>query len=124
VTAPARKLKYALTGHCSGNKSDRPKPANWKAVFATIGSASMNRRDTTDVVIGSSMPSGTVKWFDSVKRYGFIQPDDGSADVFVHISAVEEAGLGALTEGQKIKFELVPGRQGKMSAGQLERADD
>ena len=70
------------------------------------------------------MPNGTVKWFDSVKRFGFIQPEDGSADVFVHISAIEEAGIGALTEGQKIRFELVPGRQGKMSASELQRIDD
>ena len=52
------------------------------------------------------MPTGTVKWFNSQKGYGFIEPSDGSKDVFVHISAVEAAGLGALNEGQKLSYEL------------------
>jgi CspA family cold shock protein len=52
------------------------------------------------------MATGTVKWFNSTKGYGFIQPDDGGKDVFVHISAVERAGFGALNEGQKVGFEL------------------
>jgi cold shock protein len=62
------------------------------------------------------MASGTVKWFNAQKGYGFIQPDDGSKDVFVHISAVERAGLGHLQEGQKISYELERGQQGKTSA--------
>jgi CspA family cold shock protein len=62
------------------------------------------------------MASGTVKWFNAQKGYGFIQPDDGSKDVFVHISAVEQAGLGNLQEGQKLSFELERGQQGKTSA--------
>ena len=62
------------------------------------------------------MASGTVKWFNAQKGYGFIQPDDGSKDVFVHISAVEQAGLGNLREGQKLSFELERGQQGKTSA--------
>ena len=62
------------------------------------------------------MASGTVKWFNTQKGYGFIQPDDGSKDVFVHISAVERAGLGHLQEGQKISYELERGQQGKTSA--------
>ena len=67
------------------------------------------------------MPVGTVKWFNSTKGYGFIQPDNGGPDVFVHISAVERAGLGSLNEGQKIGFELERDqRSGKMSAGQLQ----
>ncbi|MEI6560207.1 MAG: cold-shock protein [Rhodospirillaceae bacterium] len=66
------------------------------------------------------MPTGTVKWFNSTKGYGFIQPDDGSADVFVHISAVERAGIGNLKEGQKLSFELVKDpRKGKTSAENL-----
>ena len=65
------------------------------------------------------MVSGTVKWFNPVKGYGFIQPDDGSQDAFVHISAVERAGLKSLEEGQKVEYELVPGRDGKSSADNL-----
>jgi CspA family cold shock protein len=66
------------------------------------------------------MPTGTVKWFNVKKGYGFIQPDDGSKDVFVHITAVERAGLGDLTEGQKIAYEIEAGRQpGKSSAVDL-----
>ncbi len=65
------------------------------------------------------MPKGTVKWFNAAKGYGFIQPDDGSRDAFVHISAVERAGLAGLQEGQRIEYELVPGRGGKTAADQL-----
>lgn len=65
------------------------------------------------------MPVGTVKWFNSQKGYGFIQPTDGSKDVFVHISAVEAAGLRGLNEGQKVSFELERGQQGKTSAVNL-----
>ena len=66
------------------------------------------------------MATGTVKWFNGQKGFGFIQPDGGGPDVFVHISAVERAGLSSLNEGQKIGFELEKdARSGKMSAGQL-----
>lgn len=65
------------------------------------------------------MPTGTVKWFDTVKGYGFIHPDDGSKDAFVHISAVQRAGLTSLSEGQKVSYELVQGRNGKMAADDL-----
>ena len=69
------------------------------------------------------MATGTVKWFNATKGFGFIQPTDGGADVFVHISAVERAGLGSLNEGDKVSFELERDRKsGKMSAGQLQRA--
>jgi len=67
------------------------------------------------------MTVGTVKWFDSVKGFGFIQPDDGGSDAFVHVSAVERAGLNDLREGQKISFDLVKdARKGKMSAENLQ----
>ena len=65
------------------------------------------------------MPSGTVKWFNSTKGYGFIEPTGGGPDVFVHISAVERAGLGSLNEGQKLTYELERCQQGKTSAVNL-----
>ncbi len=65
------------------------------------------------------MAQGTVKWFNSQKGFGFIQPDNGGNDVFVHISAVERAGLSNLNEGQKISFETETGRNGKASAVNL-----
>lgn len=66
------------------------------------------------------MSNGTVKWFNAQKGYGFIQPDDGSNDVFVHISAVERAGLSSLHENQTISYELERGQQGKISAVNLQ----
>ena len=69
------------------------------------------------------MPTGTVKWFNSVKGFGFIQPSDGSKDAFVHISAVERAGMQGLREGQKVQYELVPGRDGRASAENLVALD-
>lgn len=65
------------------------------------------------------MPTGTVKWFNPTKGYGFIEPEDGSADAFVHISAVERAGLSSLAEGQKVNYELETGRNGKPAAENL-----
>ena len=69
------------------------------------------------------MTIGTVKWFNPTKGFGFIQPDNGGADVFVHISAVERAGMTSLNEGQRVSFELERDkRSGKTSAGQLQAA--
>ena len=69
------------------------------------------------------MTTGTVKWFNGQKGFGFIQPDDGGTDVFVHISAVERAGLGSLNEGQKISFDVVADRRsGKSTADNLRAA--
>ncbi|HEY2875008.1 MAG: cold-shock protein [Reyranellales bacterium] len=69
------------------------------------------------------MTTGTVKWFNATKGYGFIQPDNGGKDAFVHISAVERAGLNSLNEGQKVEFELVTDRRtGKTSADNLKVA--
>jgi len=65
------------------------------------------------------MATGTVKWFSPAKGYGFIAPDGGTKDAFVHISAVERTGLSTLTEGQKVEYELVQGRNGKSSAENL-----
>ncbi len=67
------------------------------------------------------MTIGTVKWFNPQKCYGFIQPDDGSQDVFVHISAVERSGIGNLHEGQKVSFDLERGDRGKTSAVNLKQ---
>jgi cold shock protein len=68
------------------------------------------------------MSIGIVKWFNATKGFGFIQPDDGSKDVFVHISAVERSSLGRLNEGDKVSFELERGQQGKISAINLQAA--
>ncbi|WP_372604032.1 cold-shock protein [Actibacterium sp.] len=65
------------------------------------------------------MPTGTVKWFNTTKGYGFIAPDDGGKDVFVHISAVERAGLTGLADNQKISYTMIEGRDGRQSAGDL-----
>ena len=65
------------------------------------------------------MPTGTVKWFNSTKGYGFIAPDDGGKDVFVHISAVERSGLTGLADNQKLEYELIDGRDGRLMAGDL-----
>ena len=69
------------------------------------------------------MNTGTVKWFNISKGFGFIQPDSGGPDAFVHISAVERAGMDGLREGQKIRYELVRGKNGKSSAENLQAAD-
>jgi cold shock protein len=65
------------------------------------------------------MATGTVKFFNATKGFGFIGPDDGSKDVFVHVSAVEKSGLRTITEGQKVSFELERGKDGRASASQL-----
>jgi CspA family cold shock protein len=70
----------------------------------------------------TTMPVGTVKWFNGTKGYGFIAPDDGTKDVFVHISAVERAGMRSLNEGQRINFELERGQQGRVAAVNLQNA--
>lgn len=65
------------------------------------------------------MPNGTVKWFNTTKGYGFIEPEGGGKDVFVHISAVERAGLTGLADNQKVTFEVIEGRDGRTMAGDL-----
>lgn len=68
------------------------------------------------------MPIGTVKWFNPTKGYGFIQPNDGSKDIFLHVSDVEHAGIESPKEGQKLEYEIQQGQQGKVSAGNLKLA--
>lgn len=84
------------------------------------------RRTAVDYMLllkGFVMTTGTVKWFNSTKGFGFIQPDDGGADVFVHISAVERAGMREIVEGQKLGYEMErDNKSGKMSACQLQAA--
>ncbi len=69
------------------------------------------------------MARGTVKWFDPVKGFGFITPDSGSKDAFVHISSVERAGLSGLSEGQKLEFEMVADKRGRLAADNLRLID-
>lgn len=69
------------------------------------------------------MPAGKVKWFNNVKGYGFIEPEDGGKDIFVHITAVQAAGLASLQENQRVEFELEEGRDGRTSASSLKAVD-
>ncbi|AXX98541.1 MULTISPECIES: cold-shock protein [Profundibacter] len=69
------------------------------------------------------MATGIVKWFNTTKGFGFIAPDDGGNDVFVHISAVEAAGMTGLADNQKISYEMIEGRDGRSSAGELKLLD-
>ena len=80
-------------------------------------SAILSRHQTNERLV---MTNGTVKFFNATKGFGFIQPDDGSKDAFVHISAVERAGLSGLGEGQKVSYDLETGRDGKTSATNLQ----
>ena len=77
---------------------------------------------TTTTTKELTMPTGTVKWFNTTKGYGFIAPDEGGKDVFVHISAVERAGMTGLADDQKVTFELIEGRDGRQMAGELKSA--
>ncbi len=67
------------------------------------------------------MPKGTVKWFNKTKGYGFIAPEDGGKDIFVHISAVEQSGLTGLADNQPVEFDLIEGRDGRQMAGKIKK---
>lgn len=69
------------------------------------------------------MANGTVKWFNASKGYGFIEPEDGGKDAFVHISALEQSGIGSLNDGQKVTYDLVAGRDGKEAAENVQLRD-
>jgi len=69
------------------------------------------------------MVNGTVKWFNATKGYGFIEPEDGGKDAFIHISALEQAGIATLADGQKVSYELVAGRNGKEAAENIQLRD-
>ncbi len=69
------------------------------------------------------MTTGTVKWFNATKGFGFIEPDEGGKDAFVHITALEQAGISRLDEGQRVEYELVPGRDGKSAAENVKLVD-
>ena len=87
--------------------------APWRAFKAAGSPAETIAKDKI-------MPTGTVKWFNTTKGYGFIAPDEGGKDVFVHISAVERAGMTGLADNQKVQYELIEGRDGRQSAGDLQ----
>ena len=100
----------------------RRRPDRWGAELLRPASASGMERRSQPIGSGYDMATGTVKWFNAAKGFGFIQPDGGGQDVFVHISAVERAGMSDLQEGQKISFELEDDRKsGKKSAGKLKQ---
>ena len=117
VYVAARNLVFGLTCcHAPGfglRSSELPK--TWLVTVHAMIVWAFNRKRERKLL----MPVGTVKFFNTQKGFGFIQPDDGSKDVFVHITAVERAGMRSLTEGQKISFEIVTER-GKQAAGNLQ----
>jgi CspA family cold shock protein len=95
-------------------RSDRDRaPANAMLTIVIMCYDAASAEETTEVAMG------TVKWFNATKGFGFIQPDDGGKDVFVHISAVQKAGQTGLAEGARISYELLTGRNGKQSAENL-----
>jgi len=98
------------SGNDGGEKTAMENPR--LGIMVPAGWTQLSERDAT-------MATGTVKWFNPTKGFGFIQPEDGSKDVFVHISAVEQAGRTTLNEGQRVEYELMPGRDGRSSAENL-----
>jgi cold shock protein len=116
IIVPSNSLPFGLLFHASLEAPDAP--TDPQRTLIDERNASGGDYYPKDY---HTMATGTVKWFNGTKGFGFIQPDDGGSDVFVHISAVERAGLRTLNEGQKITYELEQDkRSGKMSAGQLQ----
>jgi CspA family cold shock protein len=103
--------------HCLLLLPARPKSVQLFDLILTKPRCRILRADTTKEKTG--MATGTVKWFNTTKGYGFIAPDGGGKDIFVHISAVERAGLTGLADNQKVSFEIEKGRDGRESAGNL-----
>jgi CspA family cold shock protein len=103
--------------HCLLLLPARPKSVQLFDLILTKPRCRILRADTTKEKTG--MATGTVKWFNTTKGYGFIAPDGGGKDIFVHISAVERAGLTGLADNQKVTFEIEKGRDGRESAGSL-----
>jgi CspA family cold shock protein len=96
---------------------------SWQAAFSLLQAGAFASLDSFFYPKVNIMATGTVKWFNPAKGFGFIQPEDGSKDVFVHISALERAGISTVTEGQKLEYELAAGRDGRSSAENLKLAD-
>jgi CspA family cold shock protein len=112
-------IEFWPDGSASRAKRRDPSP-----LFQNIGDRSRNTAAGRDSIYqGSTVQTGTVKWFNAQKGFGFIEPVGGGSDVFVHISAVERAGMTGLNEGQKVSFEIVTDkRNGKSSADRLQAA--
>lgn len=114
-------IKYAMS-RCV-TKTLRSAPS-LKAAGQLEDTAPPRRNNVGGDLIGDTdMATGTVKWFNTTKGFGFIAPDDGGKDVFVHISAVERAGLTGLRDDQKVQYEMIEGRDGRQSAGDLVALD-
>jgi len=110
-----------IFGYCASNEAPE-RTSSSKQIAITFCKISFCRF-LLYALKGFTMTTGTVKWFNSTKGFGFIQPDDGGADAFVHISAVERAGMREIVEGQKLGYELErDAKSGKMSACNLQAA--
>jgi CspA family cold shock protein len=119
---PAVYARHRLSAERCGPGGKPPYASNFTKIDAT-GRASSDAGSTSTLSMNgkSTMSTGTVKWFNTQKGFGFIQPDDGGKDVFVHISAVQRSGMQTLNEGQKISFEVVQDkRSGKAAAENLQ----
>jgi CspA family cold shock protein len=117
---PIRRMKTRL--RCDNRPHVTPSSAYVPAISTDAAALPHSRGQQQDQGV-TTMAKGTVKWFNATKGFGFIQPEGGSKDVFVHISAVERAGLSGLADGQKVTFDMEVGRDGRQSAANLALAD-